>query len=155
MAVTLTQCLHSDTQRGLQILLVSWHGPHTGIARDKRREYFRRIILFIEDLRKYYHTQFAVLGGDFNLNSDLARATIVELKSQLPNLPDIKLFSFCSQNLMYTVVWPAGYLELRPDFPQIIPLNPPTVKVKDLRWPLTPFDHTVLLYRFAMKLPET
>ena len=155
VAVTLTQCLHSDTQRGLRILLASWHGPHTGIARDKRQEYFQRIIRFIEELRKHYQTHFVVLGGDFNLNSDQAMVSIVKLKSQQPNLPDIKLFSYSSEKLMYTVVWPVGYLELRPGFPQIIPLVPPTVQIKDLRWPLTPFDHTVFLYRFAVKLPET
>ena len=64
VAVTHIAWPHSDPQPGLRILLASWHGPHTGITREKRQEYFRRIILFIEDLRKYYHTHSLLSLGE-------------------------------------------------------------------------------------------
>ena len=150
VAVTLIACPHSGQQRGLRILLASWHGPHNGITFDKGQEYFQCIILFIEKLRKYYETHVAVLGGDFNLDTDLAKASIKNLRSQLQG---ITLFSFSDEKLMYTVVWPAGYLELQPDFPKEIHPEFPTVTVKDKK--LEPFDHHILLYRFAIKLPET
>ena len=150
VAVTLIACPHSGQQRGLRILLASWHGPHNGITFDKGQEYFQCIILFIEKLRKYYETHVAVLGGDFNLDSDLATANIKNLRSQLQG---ITRFSFSDEKLMYTVVWPAGYLELQPDFPKEIHPEFPTVTVKDKE--LEPFNHPILLYRFAIKLPET
>ena len=150
VAVTLIKWPHSGQQRGLRILLASWHGPHNGISSDKGEEYFLRIILFIEKLRKYYETHVAVLGGDFNLDTDPATANIENLRSQLQG---ITLFSFSDEKLMYTVVWPAGYLELQPGFPKEIHPEFPTVTVKDKE--LEPFNHPILLYRFAIKLPET
>ena len=139
-------CPHNDTQRGVRILLASWHGPHNRVTFETGKEYFQNIILFIEELRKYYEATVAVLGGDFNFEVGFAR-------SHLPDLQDIKLFTLLNEELMYMVVWPASYLELRPDFPKIIRLNPRTVTVNNTR--LKPFNHPVLLYRFAMKRPGT
>ena len=149
MVVTLTACPHNGTQRELRILLASWHGPRK-LTEQKNIDFFQRIILFIEDLRKYFQTEVAVLGGDFNLKIDLAKATIKKPRLQLLH---IKPFKLPDEKLMYKVVWPAGYLELQPSFPRIIRLNPPSVTVKDSE--LEPFNHSILLYRFAINLKET
>ena len=77
------------------------------------------------------------------MNSDLARANTENLKSESPALLDIELFELP----------PASYLELPSGFPEIIPLNPPSVTVKDSE--LEPFNHPILLYRFTIKLKET
>ena len=139
-------CPHNDTQRGLRILLASWHGPHTGKTAEEKQDYFQRIVRFIEDVKTYRQTDVAVLGGDFNLDTDLARDGIENLRSQLP---DIELLELPDEKLMYTVVCPAGYLELRPDFPKIIGLNAPTATVHDSGLP--PFNHPVLLFRFGVR----
>ena len=139
-------CPHNDTECGLRILLASWHGPHIGKTKLEKQDYFQRIVRFLEDVKIYRQTDVAVLGGDFNLDTDLARDSIENLRSQLP---DIELFEILDEKLMYTVVWPAGYLELRPDFPKIIGLNAPTVSVHDSGLP--PFNHPILLYRFRVR----
>ena len=84
-------CPHNDTQRGLRILLASWHGPHSGKIEEKQ-DYFQRIVRFLEEVKVYREADVAVLGGDFNLNSDLARANTENLKSESPALLDIELF---------------------------------------------------------------
>ena len=145
VAVTLTKCLHNDRR----ILLASWHGRHKK-PKNIKIKYLQDLIHFIEDLRKYYQMDVAVLGGDFNLDTDSTRDSIENLRSQLQG---ITLFSFSDKKAMYTVVWPGGYLEQQPDFPKEIHPEFPTVTVKDKK--LEPFDHPILLYRFAIKLPET
>ena len=121
-------------------------GPHIGKTKLEKQDYFQRIVRFLEDVKIYRQTDVAVLGGDFNLDTDLARDSIENLRSQLP---DIELFEILDEKLMYTVVWPAGYLELRPDFPKIIGLNAPTVSVHDSGLP--PFNHPILLYRLRVR----
>ena len=145
VAVTLTKCLHNDRR----ILLASWHGRHKK-PKNIKIKYLQDLIHFIEDLRKYYQMDVAVLGGDFNLDTDSTRDSIENLRSQLQG---ITLFPFSDKKAMYTVVWPEGHLEQQPDFPKEIHPEFPTVTVKDKE--LERFDHPILLYRFAIKLPET
>ena len=145
VAVTLTKCLHNDRR----ILLASWHGRHKK-HKNIKIKYLQDRIHFIEDLRKYYQMDVAVLGGDFNLDVGLARQNIDNLTSQLQG---ITLFSFRDEKPMYMVVWPACYLEQQPGFPKKIHPEFPTVTVEDKE--LEPFDHPILLYRFVIKLPET
>ena len=142
-------CPHNGKQCDLRILLASWHGPRQKKTTEVKQDYFQRIVRFIEDVKIYCQTDVAVLGGDFNLEYNHAKDVVNNLRSQLL---DIELFELPDKELMYTVVWPAGYLELRPDCPEIIPLVPPTVKVKDKE--LVPFNHAILLYRFRIRFDQ-
>ena len=54
-------CPHNDTQRGLRILLASWHGPHSGKTEEKQ-DYFQRIVRFLEEVKVYREADVAVLG---------------------------------------------------------------------------------------------
>ena len=108
------------------------------------------LIHFIEDLRKYYHMDVVVLGGDFNLDVDFVRENNDTLQSERQ---DVTLFSFLAEKLMYMVVWPENCLEQQPGFPKEIHPEFTTVTVDEKE--LEPFDHPILLYRFAIKLPET
>ena len=150
VAVTKIASPHSDRQPSRQILLASWHGPHQKKKKEERLKYLQMLIHFIEDLRKYYHMDVVVLGGDFNLDADFVRQNIDTLQSERQ---DITLFSFLAEKLMYMVVWPANCLEKQPGFPKEIHPKFPTVTVDGEQ--LEPFDHRILLYRFVIKLPET
>ena len=145
VVVTLTKCRHNDRR----ILLASWHGQYKNDKNIKKRN-LQDLIHFIEDLRKYYQMDVAVLGGDFNLDTDSTRDSIENLRSQLQG---ITLFPFSDKKAMYTVVWPEGHLEQQPGFPKEIHPKFPTVTVEGKK--LEPFDHPILLYRFVIKLPET
>ena len=75
-------CPHNDTQRGLRILLASWHGPHNKKTAEKneRKKKIQRIVRFIEDVKIYYQTDVAVIGGDFNLNNYHAKDIVKNLR---------------------------------------------------------------------------
>jgi hypothetical protein len=129
------------------ILLVSWHGPYK-VKDDRKVACFTELVRFVEKLRKKEGCSVAIVGGDFNMDSEHARQRFCQPFKSVGSVSGKVLDTYQPTSdrkekgmLDYIVYWPENQLES---------IQTSVLCPRYRREPRNrPFDHNIVLFKFG------
>jgi hypothetical protein len=121
-------------QDSRRILVVSWHGVHTGVDTKQKIYFFQNLLRFVHKLMEDQRCGAFILGGDFNMDVSLARKALSEREAAQSE----QLLMANTGLLDYMIVWPGEFGTVRLDVD-----NTETYKE---------FNHPIVMYEINIEI---